>query len=105
MDVSPVVSLDDPHVDAYRHIADPQYLTRDEVPVDVVEKEREIVTEISRNEGKPEAVLPKIVEGRVNSWFAERILPEQGMFGDKETVQQRLGSGSIVRFALAVIGS
>ena len=44
-------------------------------------------------------------KGRVNSWFAERILPEQGMFGDKETVQDRLGSGSVVRFALAVIGS
>ncbi len=47
--------------------ANPSYLTRDAVPEADVEKEREIVTEISRNEGKPEAALPKIVEGRVNA--------------------------------------
>src|SRR5690625_3382291 len=48
-----------------RHIsfADPIYLNRDDVPAEEVEKEREIVTEISRNEGKPEAALPKIIEG------------------------------------------
>ena len=40
----------------------------------------------------------------VNALLGERVLPEQGMFGDKETVQQRLGDGRIVRFAQAVIG-
>ena len=49
--------------------ANPTYLSRDEVPEAEVDKEREIVTEISRQEGKPEAALPKIVEGRV-----ERVL-------------------------------
>ena len=49
--------------------------------------------------------MPKIVEGRLNSWYAERVLPEQGVFGEKETVQQRLGDATIVRFAQAVIGS
>ena len=49
--------------------ANPNYLTRDDVPGRRVENERRIVTEISRNEGKPEAALPKIVEGRV-----ERVL-------------------------------
>lgn len=57
--------------------ADPQYLTRDEVPADVVEKERQIVTEISRNEGKPEAALPKIVEGRVGAFFKQVVLLDQ----------------------------
>ncbi|OCG75248.1 translation elongation factor Ts [Microbacterium sediminis] len=57
--------------------AAPQYLTRDEVPTDVVDKEREIVTEISRNEGKPEAALPKIVEGRVNAFFKQVVLLDQ----------------------------
>ena len=85
--------------------AKPRYLTRDEVPEAEIDKERANLLEITKAEGKPEAAWPKIVEGRVNAWFAERILPEQGMFGDKETVQQRLGDGSIVRFALAVIGS
>lgn len=57
--------------------ADPSYLTRDEVPAEVVDKEREIVTEISRNEGKPEAALPKIVEGRVNAFFKQVVLLDQ----------------------------
>ena len=62
-----------------QHIAfaDPQYLTRDEVPADLVEKEREIVTEISRNEGKPEAALPKIVDGRIGAFFKQVALLDQ----------------------------
>ncbi|WP_025133786.1 translation elongation factor Ts [Leucobacter sp. PH1c] len=62
-----------------RHIsfADPLYVTRDEVPAADVEKEREIVTEISKNEGKPEAALPKIVEGRLNAFFKQVVLGEQ----------------------------
>jgi elongation factor Ts len=57
--------------------ADPQYLTRDEVPADVVDKERAIVEEISRNEGKPEAALPKIVEGRLGAFFKQVALMDQ----------------------------
>ncbi|WP_105566423.1 translation elongation factor Ts [Microbacterium halophytorum] len=57
--------------------ADPQFLSRDEVPAEVVDKERDIVTEISRNEGKPEAALPKIIEGRVNAFFKQVVLGEQ----------------------------
>ncbi|UOQ60665.1 translation elongation factor Ts [Leucobacter rhizosphaerae] len=57
--------------------ADPLYVTRDEVPAADVDKEREIVTEISKNEGKPEAALPKIVEGRLNAFFKQVVLNEQ----------------------------
>ena len=57
--------------------ADPLYVSRDEVPEADVEKEREIVTEISKNEGKPEAALPKIVEGRLNAFFKQVVLNEQ----------------------------
>ena len=62
-----------------RHIsfADPIYVTREEVPAADVDKEREIVTEISKNEGKPEAALPKIVEGRLNAFFKQVVLGEQ----------------------------
>jgi elongation factor Ts len=69
-----------------QHIAfaDPQYLTRDEVPADVVEKEREIVTEISRNEGKPEAALPKIVEGRIGAFFKQVALLDQDYAKDNK---------------------
>jgi elongation factor Ts len=57
--------------------ANPTYLSREDVPAAEVEKEREIVTEISRNEGKPEAALPKIVEGRVNAFFKQVALLDQ----------------------------
>ena len=50
----------------------------------------------------PSRRSPRSSKGALNSWFAERVLPEQGMFGDKETVPDRLGDGSIVRFAQAV---
>jgi elongation factor Ts len=64
--------------------ADPQYLTRDEVPSEAVETERRIVEEISRNEGKPEAALPKIVEGRVGAFFKQVALLEQDYARDNK---------------------
>ena len=54
-----------------------QYVTRDEVPADVVENERRIIEAISREEGKPEAALPRIVEGRVNGFYKDIVLLEQ----------------------------
>ncbi|MFE1644933.1 translation elongation factor Ts [Microbacterium sp. P01] len=69
--------------------ANPSYLTRDEVPEADVDREREIVTEISRNEGKPEAALPKIVEGRVNAFFKQVSLLDQDYAKDnKQSVAQ-----------------
>lgn len=85
--------------------AKPTALTRDEVDPELVERARQSFEELTRKEGKPEQAIPKIVEGRLNSWFAERVLPEQGVFGEKETVQQRLGDGRIVRFVQAAIGA
>ncbi|WP_439592542.1 translation elongation factor Ts [Microbacterium sp.] len=64
--------------------ANPSYLTRDEVPAADVDKEREIVTEISRQEGKPEAALPKIVEGRVNAFFKQVSLLDQDYAKDNK---------------------
>lgn len=84
--------------------AKPTFLSRDEVPADEVEKERAALLEITKNEGKPEAAWPKIVEGRLNSWFGERVLLEQGLFGDKETVKAKIGDGTITRFCLAQVG-
>lgn len=57
--------------------ADPQYLSRDDVPAEAVETERRIVEEISRGEGKPDAALPKIVEGRLGAFFKQVALMEQ----------------------------
>ena len=62
-----------------QHIAfaDPKYLSREDVPADVVERERAIVTETAKNEGKPEAALPKIIEGRLTGFFKEIALLDQ----------------------------
>ena len=64
--------------------ANPEYLAREDVPVAAVEAERKIVTEISKNEGKPEAVLPKIVEGRVNAYLKQVALLEQDYAKDNK---------------------
>jgi elongation factor Ts len=70
--------------------ADPQYLTRDEVPATEVENERRIVEQISRDEGKPEAALPKIVEGRVGAFFKQVALLEQDYARDNKLVVQNV---------------
>jgi len=90
------------------HIAfsKPSYLNRDEVPADEVAAERATLTEITRNEGKPEAAMEKIVEGRMNGWFKERVLLEQSYVRDeKQTIAGMLGSACIVSFAQVVIGA
>lgn len=73
--------------DVAQHIAAmaPKYLTREDVPAEVVEKEREIAREVSIAEGKPEAALPKIVEGRLNGFFKENVLVEQPLAKDTKT--------------------
>lgn len=66
----------------------PEYLTRDEVPDDVVANERRIAEATAREEGKPEGALPKIIEGRVNGFFKDRVLLEQSSVQDsKKTVK------------------
>ena len=84
--------------------AKPRYLTRAEISAEEVDKERANLLEITKAEGKPEAAWPKIVEGRVNAWIADQVLLEQGVNGEKETVQQRIGAGRIDRMAIAIIG-
>jgi len=75
------------------------------VPADEVAAERETIEAISKNEGKPEAALPKIVEGRLNGWFKERVLLDQNYARDeKVTVAKLLGGATVVRFAQVVIG-
>jgi elongation factor Ts len=85
--------------------ARPKYLAREDVPADVVEKERATLETLTRNEGKPEAALPKIVEGRVNGFFKEIALLEQPYAkDDSKSVKQFIGTASIVRFAQVEIG-
>jgi elongation factor Ts len=63
----------------------PLYTRREDVPADVVEKERRIVEQITRDEGKPEQAIPKIVEGRLNAYFKDVVLTEQAFVKDQKT--------------------
>jgi len=89
------------------HIAftKPDYLARDEVPAERVEEERAVLESISRNEGKPEAALPKIIEGRLTGFFKEKVLLEQDFVKDnKVSIAKLLGDATLTRFAQVVIG-
>ncbi|MEJ6507755.1 MAG: translation elongation factor Ts [Microbacteriaceae bacterium] len=88
--------------------ADPQYLAREDVPAVAVENERRIVEEISRGEGKPEAALPKIVEGRVGAYFKQVALLEQDYARDnKLSIKQVLEEAglTVTDFARFRVGS
>ena len=85
----------------------PLYVTRDEVPAETVESERRIAEATAREEGKPEAALPKIVEGRVNGFFKEVVLTEQSSVLDsKKSVKAVLDEAGITvtRFARFEVG-
>ena len=69
----------------------PEYVKREEVPAEVIEKEKEIIKAQALNEGKPEAAIEKIVTGRIDKFFAEACLLEQDFIKDPDkTVQQVL---------------
>ena len=92
-------------VAAHIAFARPSYITRDEVPEADVATERETVEKIARNEGKPEAALAKIVEGRLGGWYKERVLLDQPFVKDeKQTIAKLLGSVKVTRFAQVVVG-
>src|SRR6201995_5201342 len=85
----------------------PKYLVREEVPAEVVESERRIAEETAKEEGKPEKALPKIVEGRVNSFFKDYVLLEQSSAIDnKKTVKQVAADAGleITRFVRFEVG-
>jgi elongation factor Ts len=84
-----------------------RYLTRDDVPEDVVANERRIAEETAKAEGKPEAALPKIVEGRVNGFYKDVVLLEQPSVSDsKKTVKALLDDAgvTVTRFVRFEVG-
>ncbi|MER5850564.1 translation elongation factor Ts [Streptomyces sp. NPDC002012] len=95
--------------DVAQHIAAfaPKYLNRDEVPAETVENERRVAEATSREEGKPEAALPKIVEGRVNGFFKDIVVLEQAFAKDnKKSVQKVLDEAGVTlkRFSRIKVG-
>jgi len=80
----------------------PQYVTRDQVPADVVDNERRIAEQITREEGKPEQAIPKIVEGRLGSFFKDVALIDQPFVKDpKKTIKQLLSEQGVTVKAFA----
>jgi len=93
------------------HVASaaPRWTTRDEVPADVIEAERQVLENLTRNEGKPDAAIPKIVEGRLGGFYKDNVLVEQGFVRDPKTtvgsLVQSLGpNASVTRFTRVKVG-
>ncbi|MFD3653094.1 translation elongation factor Ts [Streptomyces sp. 24-1644] len=111
--VGVLVELDKENAEVAKDVAQhitafaPKYLNRDEVPAETVENERRVAEATSREEGKPEAALPKIVEGRVNGFFKDVVVLEQAFAKDpKKSVQKILDEAgvSLKRFARIKVG-
>ena len=108
-----LVQLDNDNAEVAKDLAQqvaamrPLYVVREDVPADVVEKERRIAEQITRDEGKPEQAIGKIVEGRLNAYFKDVVLTEQAFVKDpKTTIKQVLaGTGvSVIGFARFQVG-
>lgn len=96
--------------DVAMHIAaySPAYLTREDVPADVVAKERAIAEETTRAEGKPEKAIPKIVEGRMNGFYKENCLVDQPFAKDPKTTVGKIVAatgGTVTGFARLRVGA
>ncbi|MEU1469592.1 translation elongation factor Ts [Streptomyces sp. NPDC005761] len=108
-----LVELDKADADLAKGIAQhiaafaPKYLSREDVPAEIVEAERRVAEETTRAEGKPEAALPKIVEGRVNGFFKEAtLLGQPYALDNKKSVQKVLDEAGVTlkRFTRIKVG-
>ncbi|MEV7287495.1 translation elongation factor Ts [Streptomyces sp. NPDC093252] len=108
-----LVELDKPNAEAAKGVAQhiaafaPQYLSKEDIPADVVENERRIAEETTRAEGKPEAAIAKIVEGRVNGFYRDATLLGQAYALDpKKSVQKVLDEAGVTlkRFTRIKVG-
>ena len=80
--------------------ARPEYVNREEVPADRIEKEKEILKQQTINEGKPEAIADKVVMGRINKFYEEICLVDQEFVKDpSQKVSQVLKDATVVEFA------
>ncbi len=93
------------------HIASaaPRYVSKDDVSADAIDKERELLTELTRNEGKPENAIEKIVAGRLNGFYKDYCLLEQGFVKEPKTTIAKLvaglgGDATVRRFVRIKVG-
>ena len=83
--------------------ANPQYLNREEVPAAVVEHEREILRAQALNEGKPEKIVDKMVEGRVDKYYKENCLMEQTFIKDPEKSVTEIVNAQIAKIGENIV--
>jgi len=89
--------------DVALHVASaaPRYASRNDVPTETVEHERAVLEELTRNEGKPDQAIPKIVEGRLNGFFKDNVLTEQPFIREPKTtvgkLVESLGADATIR--------
>jgi elongation factor Ts len=93
------------------HIASaaPRFVRREDVSEEAIEKEREVLTELTRNEGKPEAAIAKIVEGRLNGFYKDYVLLEQGFVRDPKVtvgklIEELVPGAEVRRFTRVKVG-
>lgn len=92
------------HIAAFR----PSWLDRDSIPAEVVDKERDTLTKITLQDGKPEAIVPKIVEGRLNAFYKDNCLVDQDFARDPSvTVGKVLAgkNGKVTEFVRYQVGA
>ncbi|MGW2708838.1 translation elongation factor Ts, partial [Streptomyces sp. NPDC001356] len=108
-----LVELDKPNAEVAKGVAQhiaafaPKYLSKEDVPADVVESERRIAEETTRAEGKPEAAIGKIVEGRLNGFFKDAtLLGQPYALDNKKSVQKVLDEAGVTlkRFSRIKVG-
>ncbi|AUI71379.1 translation elongation factor Ts [Companilactobacillus alimentarius] len=111
--IGAIVTLEGKDEDAAKDVAmhvaaiNPEYMDRDQVPADRLEHEKAIFTEETKAEGKPEKIIPRIVEGRVNKYLSEISLADQEFVKDSDmTVQQFVESknSKLVSFVRYEVG-
>ncbi|MDW7739511.1 MAG: translation elongation factor Ts [Bacillota bacterium] len=81
----------------------PTYLTKEDVPEDILDKERQIIKAQALNEGKPEKVIEKIVEGRLDKYYRENCLLEQNFVKDEDITISELLSGLIAKIGENIV--
>ncbi|WP_248960580.1 translation elongation factor Ts [Sphaerisporangium perillae] len=106
--VGVLVQLDTPNAEIAKDIAQhtaamaPKYLSPNSVPADVVEKERTVFEQMTREEGKPEAAIGKIVDGRINGYYKDFTLLEQAFVKDnKKTISKLAAEAGVKVLAFA----
>ncbi|MEV6980681.1 translation elongation factor Ts [Sphaerisporangium sp. NPDC051017] len=106
--VGVLIQLDGPNAEVAKDIAQhtaamaPKYLSPNAVPADVVEKERTVFEQMTREEGKPEAAIAKIVDGRINGWYKDFTLVEQSFVKDpKKTIGKYASEAGVKVLAFA----